>query len=77
MVQVRLNELKMNSRAEAISFLKRLWNSERTPCPICGKELEILHKKAKKSNCDWQCKSCEKTFKTLALLNELNEQMPN
>ena len=76
MIQVRLKELKMNSRAAAIAFLKKLWNSERTLCPICGNELEILHKKTKKSNCDWQCKSCDKTFKTLSLLNELNEQMP-
>ena len=76
MVQVKLKELKMNSRAEAIAFLKRLWNNERTSCPICGNELEILHKKAKKSNCDWQCRHCDKTFKTILLLNEINEQMP-
>lgn len=76
MQQIKLKELKMNSRAEAIAFLKKLWRSERVNCPICGNELEILHQKAKKSNCDWQCKHCEKTYKTINLLNETNEQMP-
>ena len=66
----------MNSRDEALRFLKKLWSSEETACPICGEELELLHKKAKKNNCDWQCRSCEKVFKTLYLLDELNEQMP-
>ena len=64
----------MSSRNEVLSFLKKLWNEEKTACPMCGGELEILHKKAKKNNCDWQCKSCEKVFKTLYLLDELNEK---
>lgn len=76
MEQVKLKELNMNSRSEAIAFLKRLWNCEKTNCPICGNELEILHKKAKKSDCDWQCKNCDKTYKTINLLYEINEQMP-
>ena len=33
-------------------------------------------KKAKKSDCDWQCKNCNKTYKTMYLLDEINEQMP-
>lgn len=77
MERVELKELKMESRNEVIRFLKKLWNLEKTNCPICGNELELLHKKAKKSNCDWQCKQCNKTFKTIYLLDELNEQMPN
>ncbi|MBQ1172220.1 MAG: hypothetical protein IIX48_06455 [Lachnospiraceae bacterium] len=77
MERVVLKELKMESRNEVIKFLKKLWNLEKTNCPICGNELELLHKKAKKSNCDWQCKKCNKIFKTIYLLNELNEQMPN
>ncbi|MCM1308884.1 MAG: hypothetical protein NC223_09835 [Butyrivibrio sp.] len=76
MDRVRLNELKMRSRDEVLRFLKRLWNEERTACPMCGEELELLHKGAKKSNCDWQCKGCDKTFKTLYLLDELNERLP-
>ncbi len=77
MERVKLKELKMESRNEVIRFLKKLWNQEKTQCPICGSELEFLHKKAKKSVCDWQCKQCDKVFKTIYLLNELNEQMPN
>lgn len=77
MERVVLKELKMESRNEVIKFLKKLWNLEKTDCPICGNELELLHKKAKKSNCDWQCKRCDKIFKTIDLLDELNEQMPN
>lgn len=77
MERVVLKELKMESRNEVIKFLKELWNFEKTACPICGNELELLHKKAKKSNCDWQCKKCDKIFKTIDLLDELNEQMPN
>ena len=75
MERVLLKELNMKSRDEAISFLKALWNQESANCPICGSRLELLHKKAKKSDCDWQCRNCEKTFKTLHLLDEINEQM--
>lgn len=76
MERVLLKELKMQSRNEVTSFLKKLWRLEKTNCPICGNELELLHKKAKKSNCDWQCKHCNKIFKTIYLLDELNEHMP-
>ena len=71
-----LNELKMNSRSEVLTFLKKLWNGDGAPCPVCGNALELLHKKAKKSDCDWQCKTCDKVFRTLDLLDELNEKMP-
>ena len=77
MERVLLRELQMESRDEVLKFLKKLWNEESTNCPMCGTELELLHKKAKKSNCDWQCKSCNKTFKTIYLLDELNEEMPD
>ena len=76
MKRVMLKELKMESRNDVISFLKKLWNQEETNCPICGRELELLHKKSKKNDCDWQCKQCGKIFKTIYLLDELNEQMP-
>lgn len=72
MDRVKLSELKMGSREEVLRFLKSLWNQEKTNCPMCGNELELLHKKAKKSNCDWQCKVCNKAFKTIHLLDELN-----
>lgn len=75
MDRVMLRELKMESRDEVLKFLKKLWNEESTNCPMCGTELVLLHKKAKKSNCDWQCKSCNKIFKTIYLLDELNENI--
>lgn len=77
MERVLLEELNMHNRKEVLIFLKKLWNQEKTSCPICGCELELLHKKAKKNNCDWQCKICNKIYKTIHLLDELNEQMPN
>ena len=77
MDRILLKELNMKTRSEVLSFLKKLWNDDKVKCPICDNDLELLHKKAKKDNCDWQCKTCNKTFKTLYLLDELNEQMPN
>ena len=76
MERARLNELGFSSRDEVMSFLRRLWRQERTECPICRSELELLHRKAKKSECDWQCRNCDKTYKTLCLLDEINQQMP-
>jgi transposase-like protein len=74
MDRTTLKELNMSSRKEAVQFLKKLWNEEKVNCPICGNELELLHRKAKKNNCDWQCRNCNKTFKTIHLLDEINEQ---
>ena len=74
MEKITLNELKMNSRNDVLAFLKKLWRGESAPCPICGNVLELLHKKAKKSDCDWQCRQCGKVIRTLDLLNEINEQ---
>lgn len=76
MDRVLLKELNMKTRKEVLIFMKKLWNEEKVDCPICGNELEILHKKAKRDNSDWQCKRCDKIYKTLYLLDELNEQMP-
>ena len=76
MEKVKLKELNMSTREESLAFLKRLWNRKETPCTFCGSVLEPLHKKAKKSDCDWQCRSCGRVFRTLHLLDELNEQQP-
>ena len=76
MKQAVLKELGFNNRTEALTFLKKLWREEQAACPICGTELELLHKKAKKNACDWQCRNCDRTFKTVHLLDELNETMP-
>ena len=73
MEKVKLSELNMQSRAEAVSFLKKLWNREDVCCPMCGRRLEPLHKKAKKSDIDWQCRNCDKVFRTIHLLDEINE----
>lgn len=69
-----LNKLKMNSREEAVQFLKSLWREVPQPCPLCGGTLDFLHKKAKKSHCDWVCTNCGKRFDTIRILNQLNEQ---
>ena len=76
MDKITLNDLKMGSRKEVLSFLKKLWNGENAPCPVCGNALEQLHKKAKKSDCDWQCRKCAKIIRTLDILDELNNTMP-
>ncbi len=76
MEKVSLKELKMTTRQESLTFLKKLWREEGADCPFCENPLEILHQKAKKNNCDWQCRTCQKVFRTIDLLNELNEQMP-
>ena len=77
MNRVLLKELNMKTRNEVLMFLKQLWNEDKVKCPLCDNNLELLHKKAKKNNSDWQCKNCNKTFKALYLLDELNEQIPN
>ena len=69
-----LDRLKINSRDEAVSFLKSLWREEPNPCPLCGGKLDFLHKKAKKSNCDWICTACGERYDTIKLLNQLNEE---
>ena len=56
MDRVLLKELNMKTRNEVLIFLKKLWNEEETHCPICGDKLELLHKKAKRSNCDCNVK---------------------
>lgn len=68
-----LDKFKMNSRDEAVRFLKSLWREEPAPCPLCGGKLDFLHKKAKKSNCDWICTACGERYDTIKLLNQLNE----
>lgn len=75
MEKLTLDELNTESREEVIYFLKKLWNSEDTNCPICGQKLELLHKKAKKNNVDWQCKNCDKKIDTIYLLNQLNDKL--
>ena len=69
-----LNRLNMNSRDEAISFLKSLWCEKPQPCPLCGGKINFLHKKAKKSNCDWICTICGERYDTIKILSQLNNE---
>ena len=77
MDNVTLEELPMKTRKDALVFLKRLWKEESVPCPFCSSVLEPLHKKAKKSTNDWQCRTCGKIYRTIRLLDEINERMPD
>lgn len=69
-----LNKLKMDSRDEAVSFLKSLWTEMPQSCPLCGGKLDFFHKKAKKSNCDWICTICGERYDTIKMLKQLNNE---
>ncbi len=69
-----LTKLKMDSRDEAVKFLKSLWNETPQPCPLCDGKLDFLHKKAKKSNSDWICTVCGERFEAIKILNQLNDR---
>ena len=69
-----LTKLKMTSRDEAVIFLKSLWSETPQSCPLCNGQLDFLHKKAKKSNCDWICTVCGERYDTIKILKKLNEE---
>ena len=69
-----LERMHMRTREEAVAFLKSMWNETPHPCPYCRGQLDFLHKKAKKSNCDWICTGCGARFDTIKILMELNER---
>ena len=61
-----------NSREEEVKLLKSLWASKPTICPKCGQEeLVHLHKKVKKSDCDWKCPECGEIYRTINMLKQL------
>lgn len=61
-----------NSRDKEVKLLKKLWTSQPVTCPKCGNaQLEHLHKKAKKSGCDWRCPACGEIYRTIRTLKEL------
>lgn len=61
-----------NNREEEVAFLKKLWLKEPVICPKCGgATLEHLHKKAKKSDCDWKCSACGEIYRTIGMLRNL------
>ena len=60
------------TRDEEVVLLKKMWLGEAVICPKCGKEqLVLLHKKAKKSNCDWKCPACGEIYRTIHMLKQL------
>ena len=69
-----LTKYKMNSREETVKFLKSLWTETPQDCPLCTGKLDFLHKKAKKSNCDWICTVCGERYDTIKILDALNER---
>ena len=63
------------TRGEEVAFLKKLWLKEQVTCPKCGgAALEFLHKKAKKSDCDWKCPACGEIYRTIGMLKNLPDQ---
>lgn len=69
-----LEELNFKNRDDAVKFLKSLWDEAPQDCPICGGKLDYMHKKYKKSNCDWRCIGCGKIYKTISILDKINEK---
>ena len=64
-----------NSSEEELNFLKKLWTKQAVICPKCkGAVLEHLHKKAKKSDCDWKCSACGEIYRTIGMLKDLSEK---
>lgn len=64
--------MTMDSREDKFRFLKKLWTAQTVTCPKCGNaQLEHLHKKAKKSDCDWRCPACGEIYRTIRMLKEL------
>ena len=62
----------MNNREEEVQLLNDLWCKKPVTCPKCGEAtLEHLHKKAKKSDCEWKCPTCGEIFRTIRMLKEL------
>ena len=61
-----------DSRDSEIALMKKLWRSENVVCPKCGKAtLTHLHRKAKKSDCDWKCPSFGDIYRTITMLKQL------
>lgn len=68
-----IKKLGMESREEVVQFLKKLWTGQEASCSKCGTTLDYLHKKAKKSECDWKCPQCGEIYRTIDILNKLND----
>ena len=65
----------MNSSDAEVRLLKKLLTSQPVTCPKCGSaQLEHLHKKAQKSDCDWRCPACGEIYRTIRMLKELQSE---
>ena len=63
------------TRDEEVAFLKKLWQKVPVTCPKCGgATLDYLHKKAKKSDCDWKCPACGEIYRTIRILKDLPDR---
>lgn len=61
-----------DDRDTEVALLKKLWRGDKVVCPKCRKDtLTHLHKKAKKSDCDWKCPSCGEIYRTINMLKQL------
>lgn len=61
-----------DSRDSEVTLLKKLWTAQAVTCPKCNSAtLENLHKKAKKSDCEWKCPACGEIYRTIRMLKEL------
>lgn len=67
-------ELNMKTREEVVIFLKSLWSEKPLSCPLCNGKLDYMHKKAKKSNSNWQCTDCGKIYKAVNIFSELPDK---
>ena len=62
------------NRDTEVALLKKLWTAQAVTCPKCsGATLENLHKKAKKSDCEWKCPACGEIYRTIRMLKNLPE----
>lgn len=63
----------MNNRNDEVTFIKNLIAGEKVLCPKCSKVyLEHYHKKAKKSNLDYICPSCNERYKVIKMMKEID-----
>lgn len=62
-------------RDSEVRLLKALWTEQPVTCHKCGgAQLTLLHKKAKKSNCEWKCPACGEIYRTIRMLKQLPEE---
>ena len=64
-----------DNRSTEVAMLKKLWLGEEVVCPKCREDILVhLHKKAKKSDCDWKCPKCGEIYRTMHMLKQLPDQ---